>query len=68
MGLVFMALIATFLAYLWHVLAWLTGAIGLYIGYQISSIVAIIVKLQSESGARNRTEGTRLWIQAKIHF
>lgn len=44
------------------------NAIGPYIGYQISPKAAVMLKLQAESGAHNRAEGTRLWVHAKIPF
>ncbi len=40
--------------------------IGPYLGFQISPNAAVMVTLLS--GARNRPEDTRLWIQAKIPF
>jgi hypothetical protein len=44
------------------------NAIGPYIAYSFTPNLTVIVKAQSEFGARNRPEGTRLWVQARIPF
>lgn len=43
-------------------------AIGPYVSFDVTPKVAIMAKLQVESGARNRPEGTRLWLQTKLPF
>lgn len=43
-------------------------AIGPYLGYSFTPRFTLIAKLQMESHARNRPEGTRLWLQAKVPF
>jgi hypothetical protein len=43
-------------------------SIGPYVAFQLTPKATIMVKLQSESGARNRPEGARVWIQAKLPF
>ena len=44
------------------------NALGPYISYSFTPKVTLIVKLQSEFGAHNRPEGTRLWGQMRIPF
>ncbi len=43
-------------------------AIGPYFSYIFTPKFALLVKVQSEFGARNRPEGTRVWLQTKIPF
>ena len=44
------------------------NALGLYISYNLTPRMALIAKVQSEFGARNRPQGTRVWLQARIPF
>jgi hypothetical protein len=44
------------------------AALGPYISYNITPKVAVIAKIQSEFEARNRPQGSRLWLQARIPF
>jgi len=44
------------------------NALGPYISYSFTPKMTLIVKLQSEFGARNRPEGTRFWGQTRIPF
>jgi hypothetical protein len=44
------------------------NALGPYISYSFTPRVTLIAKLQSEFGARNRPQGTRLWSQMRIPF
>ncbi len=44
------------------------NAIGPYMTYNFTPELKVIAKLQSEFDARNRSRGTRLWIQSKIPF
>jgi len=44
------------------------AALGPYISYNITPTMALIAKIQSEFDARNRPQGTRLWLQARIPF
>ncbi|MBB1601296.1 transporter [Variovorax sp. UMC13] len=43
-------------------------AIGPYVSFNITPKVAVMARLQVEYGARNRSEGTRLWLQTKLPF
>lgn len=43
-------------------------AIGPYLSFNLAPRMAVMVKLQAEYGARNRPEGTRLWVQTKVPF
>jgi hypothetical protein len=43
-------------------------ALGPYVQFNATPALAILVKLQQEWGARNRPEGTRAWVQARIPF
>jgi hypothetical protein len=42
------------------------SAAGPFVSYSFTPKVTVIAKLQTESGARNRPEGTRLWLQTRI--
>ena len=44
------------------------NAIGPYVSYNVTQRLAVIAKIQSEFGARNRPQGTRVWLQARIPF
>ena len=44
------------------------NALGPYVSYSFTPKVTLIVKLQSEFGAHNKPEGTRLWGQMRIPF
>ena len=43
-------------------------AVGPFASYNITPKWAVIAKLQVETGARNRPEGTRFWLQTKLPF
>jgi hypothetical protein len=36
--------------------------------YRFSKDFAVVAKLQEEFGAKNKSEGTRLWLQARLPF
>ncbi|MES2258222.1 MAG: transporter [Pseudomonadota bacterium] len=42
------------------------AALGPYLSYSATPKVTFILKLQPEFSARNRSQGTRLWLQTKI--
>jgi hypothetical protein len=44
------------------------NAIGPYLSYSVTPKVTLVLKVQSEFNARNRPEGTRIWVQARIPF
>jgi hypothetical protein len=44
------------------------NAIGPFVSFSVTPKVSVMAKLQAEYGARNRPEGTRLWLQTKIPF
>ncbi|SEB25906.1 transporter [Variovorax sp. YR216] len=44
------------------------NALGPYVTYYLSPRLALVAKLQQEFGARNKPEGTRLWLQARVPF
>jgi hypothetical protein len=44
------------------------NALGPYVSYNFTPKVALILKVQSEFGARNRSEGNRIWLQTKVPF
>lgn len=44
------------------------NALGPYINYNLTPRMALVAKVQSEFGARNRPQGTRVWLQARIQF
>lgn len=44
------------------------NAIGPYVSMTVAPKVTILAKVQSEFGARNRAEGTRFWLQARLPF
>ncbi len=41
-------------------------AIGPYLAYNVSKRFSLVAKAQLEDGAHNRSEGTRLWLQARL--
>ncbi|GAA4354081.1 transporter [Variovorax defluvii] len=44
------------------------NALGPYLSYNVTPRMALVAKIQSEFGARNRPQGTRVWLQARIPF
>lgn len=44
------------------------NAAGPYVMYRFSKDFAVVAKLQEEFGAKNKAEGTRLWLQARLPF
>ncbi len=44
------------------------NALGPSLTYNFSPKVAVIAKLQQEFGARNKAQGTRIWLQTKLPF
>lgn len=44
------------------------NALGPYIHYRFTKNFAVITKYQQEFDAKNRSEGSRLWVQAKMPF
>lgn len=44
------------------------NALGPYISYNLTPRLALVAKVQSEFSARNRPQGTRVWLQARIPF
>jgi hypothetical protein len=44
------------------------NSLGPYLTYSFSPKFKIIFKIQEEFGAKNRTEGTRIWLQTRIPF
>ena len=44
------------------------NALGPYVNYQVTPKFALLAKLQSEFDARNKPQGTRLWLQTRIPF
>ena len=44
------------------------NAIGPYLTYSFNPKFTVTAKLQKEFGARNKAEGTRLWLQARVPF
>lgn len=44
------------------------NAVGPYAMYRFSKDFAVVAKLQEEFGAKNKSEGTRLWLQARLPF
>ncbi len=44
------------------------NAVGPFVSFDVTPKISVMAKLQVEYGARNRSEGTRLWLQTKIPF
>lgn len=44
------------------------NALGSYVMVRLSKDFAVVAKLQEAFGARNKAEGTRLWLQARLPF
>lgn len=44
------------------------NALGPYVMYRFTKDFAVVAKLQEEFGARNKAEGTRIWLQARLPF
>lgn len=44
------------------------NAVGPYVMYRFTKDFAVVAKLQEEFGAKNKAEGTRLWLQARLPF
>ncbi|MBO9651321.1 MAG: transporter [Variovorax sp.] len=44
------------------------NALGPYVYYTLAPRLALIAKLQQEFDARNKPQGTRLWLQARVPF
>lgn len=44
------------------------NALGPYFQYRFTPSFSVITKFQQEFGVKNRGEGSRLWVQAKLPF
>jgi hypothetical protein len=44
------------------------NALGPYLAFNVTPKIPVVVKAQFEFGARNRPQGTRIWVQTKVPF